>query len=443
MNTPEDTASAGSQHGQPVDAERAFDQYTAAPRSHPADSSYVPGFPPTQPATRTPTTHNRYFWLTILIFAFAYLVLWVVGDLVGEASELRLFAVSGLESLPFLPLCLFAYLGRRSLWARVLCGAYWLALIGSMALFVWLLTLESMAGPAAMERLTSGETPGAGLPTIDIADLARGCICGYGVGFAVLLGLLGFTPEVRRVVARVLPIDPDSFVHATAVATVFGLTALAFVPLATLGQPPLLMLARAAEAIKEAGATSDGAELRSTIYGFFWLVPATIVAVGYPVERTFSEALRRAGLVRPRVWQAALAVLLIPILVLTMNELDRVFDQIWKKQGWPNTDTTAFDELMKFAINPLGAVIIGVTAGLGEELAVRGVLQPRLGILLSNVFFTSLHALQYNWDGLVSVFLIGLFLGVLRKFTNTTTSAIVHGGYDFTLVMLEVLAGRR
>ncbi|MCX7861282.1 MAG: hypothetical protein N2385_14415 [Chloroflexus sp.] len=41
-------------------------------------------------------------------------------------------------------------------------------------------------------------------------------------------------------------------------------------------------------------------------------------------------------------------------------------------------------------------MVIGVTAGLGEELGVRGVLQPRLGIWLSNLFFTSLHAFQYN-----------------------------------------------
>ena len=63
-------------------------------------------------------------------------------------------------------------------------------------------------------------------------------------------------------------------------------------------------------------------------------------------------------------------------------------------------------------------------------------MQPRLGILLSNLLFTALHAWQYNWDGLLSVFLIGLVLGVIRKKTNTTTSAVVHGTYDFTLIML-------
>jgi len=85
--------------------------------------------------------------------------------------------------------------------------------------------------------------------------------------------------------------------------------------------------------------------------------------------------------------------------------------------------------------------VIGITAGLGEELAVRGALQPRLGILLSNLFFTSLHALQYNWDSLLVVFVVGLICGLVRKRTNTSTSAIVHGVYNFTLIMLSLVAG--
>ena len=72
-------------------------------------------------------------------------------------------------------------------------------------------------------------------------------------------------------------------------------------------------------------------------------------------------------------------------------------------------------------------------------MAVRGVLQPRLGLLLSNLFFTGLHALQYNWDALVTVFVLGLVFGLVRNRTNTTTSAITHGSYDFVLTIGSVL----
>ena len=80
--------------------------------------------------------------------------------------------------------------------------------------------------------------------------------------------------------------------------------------------------------------------------------------------------------------------------------------------------------------------VIGVTAGLGEELIFRGVLQPRMGILLANVLFTAMHAAQYNFDALTSVFIVGLLLGCVRKLTNTTTSAVIHGLYDFILILM-------
>jgi membrane protease YdiL (CAAX protease family) len=86
-------------------------------------------------------------------------------------------------------------------------------------------------------------------------------------------------------------------------------------------------------------------------------------------------------------------------------------------------------------MTPVGAVVIGVVAGIGEELAVRGVLQPRLGIWLSNLAFTLAHAFQYHWDALLIVFLLGMVLGVLRQKTNTTVCALVHGTYNCLLVL--------
>jgi membrane protease YdiL (CAAX protease family) len=56
--------------------------------------------------------------------------------------------------------------------------------------------------------------------------------------------------------------------------------------------------------------------------------------------------------------------------------------------------------------------------------------------LLSNLFFVSLHALQYSWDALLVVFVVGVVCGIVRNRSNTTTAAIVHGSYNFTLIML-------
>ena len=55
------------------------------------------------------------------------------------------------------------------------------------------------------------------------------------------------------------------------------------------------------------------------------------------------------------------------------------------------------------------------------------------------MFFTALHAYQYNWDALLSVFFIGLVFGLIRQRTNTSVSAVVHGGYDFLAIMATLV----
>jgi membrane protease YdiL (CAAX protease family) len=127
-------------------------------------------------------------------------------------------------------------------------------------------------------------------------------------------------------------------------------------------------------------------------------------------------------------------------LVPTMMGFEWVVGKLWSTLGWAQTNEKEFEQLVKFAESIIGAVVLGLVAGVSEEVTVRGVLQPRMGILLSNLLFTSLHALQYNFDALLVVFVIGLVLGVVRRYTNTTTTAIIHGTYDFTLVLIAVFS---
>ncbi len=145
--------------------------------------------------------------------------------------------------------------------------------------------------------------------------------------------------------------------------------------------------------------------------------------------------LKRLDFVTPTVLQVVGGVVGgVVLAVVAALGLDPGINQLWRSMGWGTTDVEAFSKLMSQLITPLGAVLIGVTAGVGEELAVRGLLQPRIGLIASNLVFTSLHAFQYGVDALLSVFIIGLVLGLVRMRTNTTTSAIVHGVYDFVLV---------
>jgi membrane protease YdiL (CAAX protease family) len=245
-------------------------------------------------------------------------------------------------------------------------------------------------------------------------------------------------PAVRRAVARVLPIDPTSSVHATALSLVGGALVISFGQLiASGGSPALLNLV---ETMPDASTgTAEGQDLLLTVYAFAWTVPCALVAGGWPMVRSFGATLQRLGLVVPTWRQVVAAIVIALLMVGGAFALDAGISRLWNLMGWQTTNSAAFEKLLGSLISPIGAVVIGITAGVGEEMVVRGVLQPRLGILVSNLFFVGLHAFQYGFDALLSVFIIGLILGIIRARSNTTTSAIVHGTYDFVLVMMSAL----
>jgi uncharacterized protein len=379
-----------------------------------------------------PPSHST-FWLLLLLGLVGYVGLWFGNQ------EMQRIAMAAIEVLPFLGLALLASLGIRHLWARVLTLIYWFVLVGGMGLLAVVLALMAVINPDTLAKRNEFG-PGNAPDTIFLPGGGWQVLLTFlGVAAVVPLGLVGYAPPVRRALLHRSPFEADSFVHATALATIIGITLICFIPLIVLGEPPVLLLLDHFQGTELAEQLSRAESIRDQLYGLMWLVPTAILAAGYPIRHSLRETLQRVGLVRPRLWQIVFAVAVSGLLVLLTTGLDQMINRLWQELGWPMTDATTFSELIKFAINPLGAVVIGVTAGLGEELAVRGVLQPRLGILLSNLFFTALHAFQYNFDGLLSVFVLGLVLGSMRKYTNTTTSAIVHGLYDFTLVLLVYL----
>jgi len=363
--------------------------------------------------------------------ALALLALALTGLLLG--GELGTFMVVGITVVPFMVLAVLAYLGLDRPWAKVLAILGWLVTAGGYALGALALSLSAIMG-VVQERGQLLQLLGT-----HAGQLA---LIGLGLFLAPLIGALGFVPGVRRALSRRLPLDPNSFVHTIALVTVVTMILISVVPLVVLAAPPALTaVSNATGAGKSLTSGDNGSTLRSQFYTLVWTLPCAIFAVGYGIRRNGRDALTRLGLVRPSGRQVLAGLGLAVAAVFAAQGLDWAITQVWAATGWPRTDGEAVNKLLAFAFSWQGAIILGVTAGVGEEVAVRGVLQPRLGILLSNVFFTSLHALQYNWDALLSVFLLGLVLGVIRQRSNTTTSAIVHGTYDALLVLLALLSG--
>lgn len=357
--------------------------------------------------------------------AILFIVLLSAGNLIG--GELGSFVGASLNAAPFAVLAILAYMGgARPNWAWLATGLWLVLLVGSAGLMSLSYGLLAVFG---------GETAAQASP----GDLLRLALIVLGILGSVFVGALLLVPALRRALARIIPLDPTSFVHATALAAVVSIGLICLVPLLVLGAPPALV---AIDTLTEAMAErDDGGQLRDQLYSLVWTVPATILAVGFGITRSLREALQRLGLVRPSLRQVGAGLAIGLLLAVALQLIGAGITWLWQALGWSVTDQNAFSELMAFAINPLGAVVIGVVAGLGEELAVRGVLQPRLGLVLSNLFFTSLHALQYSWDALLIVFVVGVVCGLVRRRSNTTTAAIVHGTYNFTLLMLAATFG--
>jgi membrane protease YdiL (CAAX protease family) len=363
----------------------------------------------------------------VILFYVLLIGLIPAGFLFGErASE---FSLTGLIYFPLALLAVLAYLGQITTPAKFLAGG-WLFIIFGVASLVALGTGALVV--VEMDTLLSGNLE----PDPALAGTILGLLSITLMG--VIVACLGFIPPLRRGLSRFLPIDPNSFVHTIALVAIVGITLIILAPLIITGEPPLLsdsfMQGMAEQGGEEGISETDG--LLSTIYTLIWSVPLAFMAVGYGIQRNFRQTLERVGLVRPSLTQVGVGLAAALGLVVAVSALEIGINTVWGGMGWPRTDGEAFGELIAFAFNPLGAIVIGVSAGLGEELAVRGVLQPRLGILLSNLFFASLHAMQYNWDSLLVVFLVGAAFGILRTRTNTSVAAIAHGFYNFTLIMM-------
>lgn len=367
--------------------------------------------------------------LALAAFGAIYLVMLVLG------GEFRLFAATGLFAIPFMILVVLAYRSESEPGlARFLAFGYWVLLTAGIGVLAMLLTLAVIALPS-LGDITNLDPAEAQSMDVDFS-LEQGLrmlatvVALFGAG---VISMLCFLPAVRKKFAQFTDIDPQSFVHATALASAFAIMLMSIVPLLAFGGPPALPILQ----LQMAGPDAPDADeqLRTTFYSFVWALPGTFLAVGYPLRRTLREAQQRLGLVRPTVRQLVLSIVMTGALLGVMPLMGYGIEYLWKALGWPLTDEESIKQLFGFTAGLVGAIVAAVVAGLGEELVFRGVLQPRLGILLPALTFAAVHALQYNFDALVQVLFLGIVFGLIRKRTNTTTSAIIHGGYDFVLLL--------
>jgi membrane protease YdiL (CAAX protease family) len=251
----------------------------------------------------------------------------------------------------------------------------------------------------------------------------RGAI-GAGVEAAAgIVGTLALMPTARRAVAGLLPLfRAESPVHAVALAYYLQV---------------LLFLVGSQIAVDQVKATSEGGSPSiAFIIGTNQLPMAlvSVVGVGLFVRRSPGQALARLGLYWPG-WRWILASVPVVLLLLVAGiGFDSLMARLTPEQNQEILKST--EALFKNADNVIGFTIIGLAAGIGEELFFRGALQPRFGILGASLLFAALHT-QYGFTiATAEIFFIGLVLGVVRKRGGTVPAILAHAGYDVVVGLL-------
>ena len=160
-----------------------------------------------------------------------------------------------------------------------------------------------------------------------------------------------------------------------------------------------------------------------TVFGY---ILVALAAVGFLVRRDLRATFERLGLGRIGGRYALVAALGVPVMFGINAGADWV-QHHWLPDLWESDRRV--NEAIAGALDARSMIVVGVSAGIGEEITMRGALQPRLGIVLTALLFSLLHV-QYSWFGMATVFLFGLMLGAVRKRTNTTVVIMIHMVYD-------------
>jgi membrane protease YdiL (CAAX protease family) len=260
-----------------------------------------------------------------------------------------------------------------------------------------------------------------------IAGLALLVNANAMLGTLLLLVGLGFTlpliQAVRVGLAEVMPLDPDSAIDMTGLCIVLGalgwFTANSLAPMAA--NPP---------DISEIPSVSV-AELIIQAAAFLAIA---YIAVGFPYWRDLLQATDRLGIVVPDLRTIGMGLAGTVGAFLVAGVAGYISQQFNPDLG--DSLSEIVDTMTAQVQNPIGAIILGASAGIGEEAVFRGALQPRYGMVLPSLLFTMLHGPQYGFNvALLGLFGVSMILALLRRNVNTTAAMIAHALYNAVQVL--------
>jgi hypothetical protein len=175
-------------------------------------------------------------------------------------------------------------------------------------------------------------------------------------------------------------------------------------------------------------------------YNFLGLVMLAVCGAGIFIARKPKEVLVRLGIVKPTMPQVGIAVAMIFVTAM--------YDYVWSLFTGAGSSSGVGSGLARyntgtFAASGAGpaaiiALATGLFAGVGEETLVRGGLQPVFGILPAAFLHGALHG-QFAHAPILVLQVAGwsTMMGIVRRYTNTTTTIITHAGWNIILTFLS------
>lgn len=290
--------------------------------------------------------------------------------------------------------------------------------------FRWLtiLSLVTLNSLLVLFGLAGMAMPAGTIPGMPEEATAAYQFLVIGVGVTGVIAFMPLLPPVRRLLARIMPIDPEPAVTITALVYAVYLVGTG------LSQQPILTNAEALE-FMDFQVTS----------GLAWaqgvgMVLLALSGLGLFTRRSPREVIVRLGLEPLTLQQFGVAAAGVVGLLGLQVGVTLLWQQV-DPAGFAALDAASnvlFGEFTGF----WAALTIGLTAALGEELVFRGALQPRFGLLITALLFTIIHS-QYGFSPATGlVLLIALLLGWLRQRYNLNVPILVHFGYNFLSVLV-------
>lgn len=170
------------------------------------------------------------------------------------------------------------------------------------------------------------------------------------------------------------------------------------------------------------------------------LVITSLCGVGILAKRNWRETVTRLGWLKPSWTHVAIGVGLVVFsfaydfvwALYTHGSADA--DMASKISSYNSTTFSASDNLSASIILALATAIF---AGVGEETLMRGVLQPALGIFPAALLHGLMHA-QFTYAPIliIQIALWSTVMGIVRRFTNTTTTIIGHAGFNLVTTFM-------